>query len=58
MTLQPDDGDDDRLLGIHTVEANRYDRVQLGDGGVIIYDREDEDAWIEAGEAVDLVGRL
>ncbi len=58
MPLQPDDGGDDAVLGIHTVKTNRYDEVELGDGGVIIYDTEDEDAWVQAGAAVDLVEQV
>lgn len=58
MPLQPDDRRDDAVLGIHTVKTNRYDEVQLGDGGVIIYDTEDEYAWVQAGTAVALVEQV
>jgi hypothetical protein len=58
MPLQPDDRDDDRLLGIHTVKTNRYDAVHLRDGGVIIYDTEEQDAWVQTGEPVELAERV
>jgi hypothetical protein len=55
MTPQPDDHDQDALPGMSPAETDRYDEVQLGDGGLIIYDTEDEEAWVQAGDAVDLV---
>lgn len=37
--------------------TERYDRISLGDDGVIVYDRDRVDAWIHSSVAYDLPPR-
>lgn len=38
----------------NTPVTNRYDRISLGDDGVIVYDRDRVDAWIHSSVAYEL----
>lgn len=47
-------GDDTAEGPSATADEPRYAGIDLADGGVIVYDRERENAWIQAEAAVDL----
>lgn len=40
-----------------TPVTHRYDRISLGDDGVIVYDRDQVDAWIHSSVAYELPPR-
>lgn len=53
MSVQPTD-DDYVTLGVDAREMDRYADVTLENGDVLVYDRDEEDAWIQAEFAIGL----
>jgi len=53
MSARTDDTDYE-TLGMDAAELDRYAEVTLESGGVIIYDRDNESAWIQADEPIEL----
>ncbi|AGN00695.1 hypothetical protein L593_03720 [Salinarchaeum sp. Harcht-Bsk1] len=40
--------------GVDAVSYDRYDQIRIDDGQVLIYDRDEEDGWLQSTLAVDL----
>jgi hypothetical protein len=53
MSVRTDDAEYD-TVGVDAAEMERYAEVTLDSGDVIVYDRDNEDAWIQAGTAIRL----
>ena len=53
MTTQSKDGPGDGYDGVDGERAGRYAHLQLGDS-VVIYDRTNEDAWLQSETVVGL----
>lgn len=47
------DGTDYRTVGMDAIDLGQYAEVSLEDGGVIIYDRENPNKWIQSNPAID-----
>ncbi|WP_161625219.1 DUF7331 family protein [Halosimplex carlsbadense] len=43
-----------QTVGTDSAELQRYDDVTLEEGKVLIYDQEDETAWIQSTSAIEL----
>lgn len=54
MSTRADENADRATFGADTATCERYAALRLGDSAVIIYDRRDEDAWIQSQSAVKL----
>jgi hypothetical protein len=55
MSIRTDDSDPEyRTVGTDATELEPYEDVQLGDGQVIIYDEDNESAWIQSPSAIGL----
>lgn len=55
MAVRTDDSDTEyRTIGVEAAELERYAEVNLEDGDVVIYDRENEDAWVQSASAIGL----
>lgn len=48
-----EDGEYD-IVGSHPDEFERYTQLRLDDGDVIVYDTENEDAWIQSDGAIGI----
>lgn len=46
--------DDEGLLGLHTIEHDRFGAIRLEGDGLIVYDTDNEDAWLQTDAAVAL----
>lgn len=57
MAVHTDDTDY-QTVGADATDLERYDEVRLENEKVLIYDREDESAWIQSNAAVDLESML
>lgn len=53
-TTTEDGGTDYRTVGVDAADLERYAAVRLEDGEVIIYDRDEEDAWFQSASAIGL----
>jgi hypothetical protein len=53
MEVRNDD-DSDETVGIEAANLERYTDIRLENGEVVIYDVDDENAWIQAASAVPL----
>lgn len=53
MTADPPDGD----LSLGLPGTSRYGQLSLADDSVIVYDRDQVDAWIQSSVAYDLPPR-
>lgn len=49
-----DDDVEFQTVGMDATELDRYAEVDLEGGDVVIYDRDNEDAWIQSRAAVGL----
>lgn len=54
MSTRPDDGAEYTTIGVDAPEMERFDAITLEDGDVLVYDRGNEDAWIQSDTAVAL----
>jgi hypothetical protein len=54
MSAHTDDDSEYNTVGADAAELRGYAEVHLDSGGVIIYDEENEDAWIQSGSAIGL----
>lgn len=55
MSVQPTDADDGyATLGVDAREMDRYADITLDNGETLVYDLEDEDAWIQAEFAISI----
>jgi hypothetical protein len=55
MTVQTDDDTTRyRTVGVDATDLRRYAEVALENGEVIIYDRDNEDAWFQSASAIGL----
>jgi len=55
MSVDTTDGDEEYgTVGVEAVVLERYAAVELENREVIVYDREDEEAWIQSESAVGL----
>lgn len=55
MSVQPKDDDEGFVtLGVDAQEMDRYADLTLENDETLIYDRDDEDAWIQAEFAIRL----
>lgn len=55
MTTRTDDTAED-AVGASAVPYERYGEISLENGSVVIYDVENESAWIQSGSAVERTG--
>lgn len=53
MEVRNDD-DSDETIAIEAANLERYTDIRLENGEVVIYDVDDENAWIQAASAVPL----
>jgi len=56
MTTRTDDTAEDHTVGPNTVAYERYGEISLESGSVVIYDVENESAWIQSDGAVQRTG--
>lgn len=54
MTTRTDDRTEDCGHGVDGEERTRYADLKLENGDVVIYDRTDQNAWIQSASAVRL----
>lgn len=54
MSTRSDDGADYTTVGVDAPQMERFDAITLEDGDLLVYDRDNEDAWIQTDTAVDL----
>lgn len=54
MSVRTDDDAEYGTVGVDAAELERYDHVTLETGEVIVYDQDDENAWIQSGSAIGL----
>lgn len=53
-TRRPRPGDDERNRPTHSRVDEEFRFVRLEDGHLLLYDRDNLDAWIETDAAIDL----
>lgn len=53
-TNDADDAEEYTTVGPEASDYERYAMVSLDDGEVLLYDRDDEDAWIQSDASVDV----
>lgn len=49
-----DDADEYTTVGPDAAGYDRYAAVSLADGELLLYDRDEEDAWLQSDAPVDL----
>lgn len=55
MSARPgDDAEDSTTVGVNAVDVQRYAEITLENGAVLIYDQENEDAWLQSESANEL----
>lgn len=59
MSVRADDEDTEyQTVGVDAAEIKRYAAVTVEDSEVLIYDRDNEDAWIQSPTACSLEAML
>lgn len=53
-TTDPDDSYGRPTAGPDASQYDRYGRVETANGELIVYDRDDEEGWIQSDVAADL----
>lgn len=53
MTTRTDENGGDEPLGVDNGPGQRYVKIRLEGGDLIIHDAEEESAWIQSGTAVE-----
>jgi len=55
MAATPDDAPEEyTTVGTDAVDMDGYEDVTLENGDVIVYDAENEDAWVQSASAIGL----
>lgn len=55
MVVRTEDDDIEyQPVGAKAAELDRYAEITLEDGGIIIYDRDNENAWVQSQAPVEL----
>lgn len=45
-------------VGVEAVDFERYGHIRVDDGESIVYDTENDQAWLQSGSTIDLGGML
>jgi hypothetical protein len=45
-------------VGVDAVDFERYGHIRLDDDEMIVYDTENDEAWLQSGATVDLAAML
>jgi hypothetical protein len=54
MSVRPDDDSEYKTIGVDAAELQQYAEVVLESGEVVIYDEDNEDAWVQSASAIGL----
>ncbi|MEF8851882.1 MAG: hypothetical protein V5A44_10535 [Haloarculaceae archaeon] len=54
MAVRTGDDTEYQTVGMDAAELQRYAEVTLESGEVVIYDEENEDAWVQSASAIGL----
>jgi hypothetical protein len=54
MSPTADDGPEYTTVGVGAPDMERFDAITIDGGDVLVYDRDNEAAWIQTDTAVDL----